>query len=226
MVVCPECGAQQAETARFCQQCGAALDQDGPVRQQGGGRNPAQNSQTQTPRQQGQPRNRRQQSGPPHGAGQPNSHGQPTGPSHGSSVYEEGYRDAGFGMVPPGIKFLCIAMGVLGAFLLLAGGISADMGSVASEAGASDAGSLLGNAGAVFMLIGIGSFAGIYGLWHRRTWGWFLTAGLFSLGSLVSLSLLGGPGQGLGMVLLVVQGAIVGYLVTKRRMYEIDKYLS
>lgn len=229
MVICSECGAQQTDTARFCQQCGASLAQDLSNGQKREKRNHRQGGQSSEPPQQGQPRQRHGGGGtspPPAGGQSPQGQAGNAARQGPTSAYEEGFRDAGFGMVPPGIRILCIVMGVLGGFLLLAGGISNDVGTVASQAGASDAGSMLGNVGALFMLIGVGSFGGIYGLWNRRTWGWVLTVGLFGIGALLSLSLLGGTGQGIGLVLLIVQGTIVGYLFTKREMYDVDRYLS
>lgn len=245
MVVCPECGAQVSDRANHCRECGAPVDQSGtrqsgqhrgqpvqqnqgqghqPAGQQGGGRQagqgPPRGQGGQPPGQASGPRaGNRPQQGYEQPAGQPAGQGQ-------NQVYQQGYRDAGVGMVPPGIKFVCMVMGVFGGFLLLAGGISADMGGIAATAGASETGSMLGNLGSIFMLIGIGSFGGIYGLWHRKTWGWLLTVGLFGVGSLLSLTLLAGAsGQGTGMVLLIVQGGIVAYLYTQRDLYDVEQYL-
>lgn len=241
MVVCPECGAQLSDRANHCRECGAPVDQRstqqsgrhrGQPGQQNRGHQAAgqqgpgyQAEQGPTRGQGGQPPG--QASGPQAGGRPQQGYEQPAGQPAGqgqNQVYQQGYRDAGVGIVPPGIKFVCMVMGVFGGFLLLAGGISADMGGIAATAGASETGSMLGNLGSLFMLIGIGSFGGIYGLWHRKTWGWLLTVGLFGVGSLLSLTLLA-TGQGTGLVLLIVQGGVVAYLYTQRDLYAVEQYL-
>ncbi|WP_275882717.1 zinc ribbon domain-containing protein [Halorhabdus sp. BNX81] len=242
MAVCSNCGAELQDGVNYCSGCGEPVADrgvpgersrsSGQQRPSWDGNDPPAEGQSQQAhagsgqdrRAAGQPRQ-----GESDGYGDRRQPGnrQPTatGAGHASPGAGQGYRDARIGRAPTGIRVLCAVFGLLGVFSLFTGAIAGDASQAATALGARGTGSTLGGLGVLLVLIGIGDFAAVYGLWNLDWWGWLLAVALVAFSLLVNVAQLAGTGGGIVLISIVVHLAIAGYLYRERALFDVEAFL-
>lgn len=244
MAVCPNCGAELQGGVNYCSSCGEPVADQDVARERtrsSGQQRPDWDGDNPTPGQQPQqghagPGRERGTAGQPR-QGESDGYGDQRGPGGQQSAttgaghspsghgHPQGYRDATIGRAPTGIRVLCAVFGILGVFSLFTGAIAGDASQAATALGARGTGSTLGGLGFLLVVIGIGDFAAVYGLWNLEWWGWLLGVALVALSLLVNVAQLAGTGGGIVLISIVLHLAIAGYLYRKRELFDVDAYL-
>lgn len=204
MRFCQDCGQELADEADYCNNCGTSVTATKTT-----GEANKENKE--------QPVEDKNQSASQQSANSQNR--EP--PSQGdNSPQQRGYRDATISNTPDGIKILSVAFGVLGGVSLLIGSFFAPTSTIAASAGAGNIGSVFQILSTILILIGVGQFVTIYGLWNMKRWGWILAASLIVISLILNLVLVSGA-AGAAIIVIIVHMTVGEYLYDRRSLYNI-----
>lgn len=204
MRFCQDCGQELADEADYCNNCGTSVTATKTT----GEANKENNE---------QPVEDKNQSASQQSANSQNR--EP--PSQGDNIPQQrGYRDATISSTPDGVKILSVAFGVLGVFSLIIGSFFGPTSTIATSAGAGNIGSVFQTLSTILILIGVGQFMIIYGLWNLKRWGWILAVGSIAVSLLLNLVLVSSA-AGAALIVIIIHMTIGKYLYDRRSLYNV-----